>query len=210
LNNIGPIFGYRFGKSFSQSQLNGRNPMKICLPMYAMIGYLGLGCGATLVPSRPQSAVARHLVNHSTEQSDSRHDLAILAFSEEIIYKPMGNHTNIYTIRSGLQDHAFGHGYALSIKEVTAMGACTKFTVYDFESQTLSWVDGYGYPTCPSPTRTMPKPHVIRITDEGFRDKLSVLALFLENIVKDPRTLAEDKKKISVIHDHLWSTVYPR
>jgi hypothetical protein len=178
--------------------------------MSAIIGSLSTGCGATLVPSRPQFAADRPLVEHSKEPSDSRQDLAILAFNGDIVYKPVGNHTNLYTIRSGVQDHVFGHGFALSIKEVTAMGACTRFTVYDFESQTLSWVDGYGYPTCPSPTRTIPEPHVKRVNEAGFRDQLSAVAFFLNEVLKDPRTSDDDKKKLRVIYDHLWSKVYPR
>lgn len=177
--------------------------------MYAIVGSLGVGCGATLVPSRPQIAADRHLVEHSKEQSDSRQDLAILAFSGEIIYKPVGNHTNIYTIRSGVQDHVFGHGFVLSIKEVTAMGACTKFTVYDFDTQTLSWVDGYGYPTCPSPTRTIPEPYVLRVNDAGFPDQLSKVAMFLDEVLKDPRTSDDQKNKLIVIYDYLCSKVYP-
>lgn len=204
------IFGPVFGINCSKSRQNSCSHRRISLARYVLIGSLGTGCGATLVPSLPQIAPDRHLVDHSNEQGDSRQALAHLAFSGEIAYKPVGNHTNLYTIRSGIQDHVFGHGFALSIKEVTAMGACTKFTVYDFESQTLSWVDGYGYPTCPSPTRTIPEPHVLRVNEAGFRDHLSAVAFFIDEVLKDNRISDDDKKKLKNIYDHLWLKVHSR
>ncbi len=181
----------------------------IAMAMSSLIGSIGAGCSTELTDSRPVGSVSSVLSSEPEAQGLANPDLEALAFSGEIDYKPVGNHTNRFTIRSGPHDHAFGHGFALSIKEVTAFGACTKHTVFDFESQTLSWVDGYGYPTCPNPSRTLPEPHVLRVNDPGFRDQLNNVVTFLDTVLKDPRSSEEDKNKILIIYKHLWSKVYP-
>jgi hypothetical protein len=180
------------------------------LAVLGMIGSMAVGCGDGLGTREAKSKVHASSESNSNAMVFEDPDFQNLAFSGNLIYKPVGNHTNRYTIRSGLHDHPFGTGYALSIKEVTALGACIKYTVYDYESKKLTWVDAFGYPNCPSRTSTMPTPQTITVTDTGFRDQLAPVVEFLDSVLKDPRTTNDEKAKLKGIHYHLWSIVYPR
>lgn len=205
---------------FIKVLLNKQNTHGVVMKMKTkrkmqVVAYVGLslaflagsGCGRD--PSASRSGGVSRLHNETSIENDDA-DYASFAFTGEVKYKPYGNHTNLFTIKVGPIKHPFGEGLVLSVKEVWAMGACVKYSVYDFKAHQLTWVEPFGNPSCPERSSVMPPAKKLDVHDVGFRTALGGILKLLDDVEKDSFTSDGDKAKLAPARAYLTSTVFPR